>query len=200
MKSPLSDPILLSEIFPQCAHLSYWLRNKIQILKGLFFEVWKGEFQLIQILGLLGMYFDAVVVFVMKFTTLLRLSWATVWPGRNLENASHNNLSSKQSNKQTVVFQFWILPTKNQLMVFDCKSCDQIMTLTKWVFQVLWLALLQSRRKKFGLKDFSTHPPKSWGSEKRRKNKKTITICPLSPWVWNPSIRRLYFKSHQSSN
>ena len=88
---------------------------------------------------------------------------------------------AKQSNKQTVVFQFWILPTKNQLMVFDCKSCDQIMTLTKWVFQVLWLALLQSRRKKFGLKDFSTHPPKSWGSEKRRKNKKNNYNLPPVP-------------------
>ena len=85
-------PFYLVKFFPQCAHLSY--RNKIQILKGLFFEVWKGGFQQIQILGLLSIYFDAVVVFVKKFSILLRLSWATVWPGRNLENASHNNLNS----------------------------------------------------------------------------------------------------------
>ena len=136
----------------------------------------------------------------MKFSTLLRLSWATVWPGRNLENASHDNLSSNQSNKQTVVFQFWILPTKNQLMVFDCKSCDQIMTLTKWVFQVLWLALLQSRRKKWGWKTLAPTPRNPGVQKREGKTKKTITICPLSPWVWNPSIRRLYFKSHQSSN
>ena len=32
-----------------------------QFLKILWGEVWKGGFQLIQILGLLGMYFDAVV-------------------------------------------------------------------------------------------------------------------------------------------
>ena len=76
---------------------------------------------------------------------------------------------AKQINKQTVVFQFWILPTKNQLMVFDCKSCDQIMTLTKWVFQVLWLALLQSCWKKWGWRDFSPPLPNFEGSEKRRR-------------------------------
>ena len=38
------------------------LLSKKQFLKVLWSEVWKGGFQLIQILGLLGMYFDAVVV------------------------------------------------------------------------------------------------------------------------------------------
>ena len=36
---------------------------KKQCLKILWIEVWKGEFQLIEILVLLGMYFDAMVVF-----------------------------------------------------------------------------------------------------------------------------------------
>ena len=53
------------------------LLNKKQFLK--FFEVRserKGEFQLIQILGLLGMYFDAVVVEVKTFLLLFRLALA----------------------------------------------------------------------------------------------------------------------------
>ena len=39
------------------------------------FGVWKGDFkfQRMQILGLLGMDFDAAVDFVMKFSILLRL-------------------------------------------------------------------------------------------------------------------------------
>ena len=41
--------------------------NKKQLLKILWSEVWKGGFQLMQILGLLGMYFDAVVVEVEKY-------------------------------------------------------------------------------------------------------------------------------------
>ena len=36
------------------------LLNKKQFLKILWSDVWKGGFQLIQILGLLGMYFDAL--------------------------------------------------------------------------------------------------------------------------------------------
>ena len=40
------------------------LLHKKQFLKILWSEVWKGGFQLMLILVLLGMYFDAVVVFV----------------------------------------------------------------------------------------------------------------------------------------
>jgi hypothetical protein len=36
---------------------------KKQFLKILWSEVWLGGFQLMEILGLLGMYFDVVVVF-----------------------------------------------------------------------------------------------------------------------------------------
>ena len=39
-------------------------------------KVWKGGFQLMLILGLLGMYFDAAVVFVTSQTLLLRLALA----------------------------------------------------------------------------------------------------------------------------
>ena len=47
----------------------YFTRNR----KNLWSMFWKGRFQLIHILGLLGMYFDAVVVFVTKFSLLFRL-------------------------------------------------------------------------------------------------------------------------------
>ena len=50
--------------------------NKKQFLKILWSDVWKGGFQLIQILGLLGMYFDAVVVEVKTFLLLFRLALA----------------------------------------------------------------------------------------------------------------------------
>ena len=54
------------------------LLNKKQFLKILWNEVWKGGFQLIQILGLLDMYFDAVVVFVKENSLLFKLTMAIV--------------------------------------------------------------------------------------------------------------------------
>ena len=39
----------------------------------------KKGFQLMQILGLLGMYFDTVVVFVTKFSLLFKLALAILW-------------------------------------------------------------------------------------------------------------------------
>ena len=56
------------------------LVHKKQFLKILWSEVWKGGFHLIQILGLLGMYFDAVVVEVEKNLLLFRLALAILWP------------------------------------------------------------------------------------------------------------------------
>jgi hypothetical protein len=41
--------------------------------------VWKREFSLMQILGLLGMYFDAVIVFVNNFSPLFRLALGILW-------------------------------------------------------------------------------------------------------------------------
>ena len=41
-------------------------------------------FQLMLILGLLGMYFDAAVVFVTSQTLLLKLAVAILWYGRKL--------------------------------------------------------------------------------------------------------------------
>ena len=43
------------------------LLNKKQFLKILWSDAWKGGFQLMQILGLLSMHFDAVVVEVETF-------------------------------------------------------------------------------------------------------------------------------------
>ena len=55
------------------------LLHKKQFLKILWSVVWKGGFQLIQILGLLRMYFDAVVVEVKTFLLLFRLALAILW-------------------------------------------------------------------------------------------------------------------------
>ena len=50
------------------------LPNKKKVLKILWSEVWKGGFQLMQILGLLGMYFDAAMAFVTNSYFLFRLA------------------------------------------------------------------------------------------------------------------------------
>ena len=50
-----------------------------KFLKPLWREVWKGWFQLMQILDLLGMYFDAVVVFVTKFSLLFKFALIILW-------------------------------------------------------------------------------------------------------------------------
>ena len=55
------------------------LLNKKQFLKILWSEVWKGGFQLMQILGLFGMYFDSVVVEVEKYLLFFRLALAILW-------------------------------------------------------------------------------------------------------------------------
>ena len=52
------------------------LLHKKQFLKILWSEVWKGGFQLMLILVLLGMYFDAAVVFVKTFLLLFKLAMA----------------------------------------------------------------------------------------------------------------------------
>ena len=52
------------------------LLHKKQFLKIFWKEVWKGGFQLVQILGLMSMYFDAVVVEDKTFLLLFRLALA----------------------------------------------------------------------------------------------------------------------------
>ena len=42
-------------------------------------NVWKVGFQIMLILGLLGMYFDAALVFVTSQTILFRLALAILW-------------------------------------------------------------------------------------------------------------------------
>ena len=54
----------------QHSHLEVLLLSKL---------VWKGGFQLMQILVLLGMYFDAAVVFITSQLLLFRLALAVLW-------------------------------------------------------------------------------------------------------------------------
>ena len=49
---------------------------------GKFYE--KGGFQLMQILGRLGMFFDAAVVFVKKFSLQFRLALAKLCTGKQI--------------------------------------------------------------------------------------------------------------------
>ena len=48
-------------------------------MKILWSEIWKRRFQLMQILGLLGMHFDAEVVFVTSHSLLFRLAVAILY-------------------------------------------------------------------------------------------------------------------------
>ena len=71
-----------TKVVPWTKFFCSW--KKIVSLKKNSFEilwsgVWKGGFQLMLILGLLGMYFDAAVVFVTSQTLLFRLALAILW-------------------------------------------------------------------------------------------------------------------------
>ena len=60
------------------------LGSMIYLIKNIFWKFYevrseRGGFQLIQILGLLGMYFDAVVVEFKTFLLLFRLALAILW-------------------------------------------------------------------------------------------------------------------------
>ena len=79
---PFQTQIYLVKVLPNVNTVKQDLLNKKQFLKILWSEVWKGGFQLIEILVLLvGMYFDAVVVFVTSQTLLFRLALAILWEG-----------------------------------------------------------------------------------------------------------------------
>ena len=54
------------------------LKHNFKLFVGCL-ENWKGGFQLMQILGLLGMYFDVVVVEVEKSLLFFRVALAILW-------------------------------------------------------------------------------------------------------------------------
>ena len=62
------------------------IKQDLQFLKIVWSDVWKEGFQLMQILGLLCMYFDAVVVEVEKYWLFFRLALAILWTGHNFQN------------------------------------------------------------------------------------------------------------------
>ena len=72
------------------------LWSKIYFIKAIFKNVmkWglKGGFQLMQILDLLGMYFDAVVVFITKSSLLYRLAVVILWSRKNMKRRMKNTL------------------------------------------------------------------------------------------------------------
>ena len=55
------------------------IKQDLQFLKIVWSDVWKEGFQLMQILGLLCMYFDAVVVEVEKYLLFFILALAILW-------------------------------------------------------------------------------------------------------------------------
>ena len=86
-----------------------WNKNylfKKQFLKILWSEVWKGGFQLMQILGLLGMYFDNMVVEVEKYLLFFRLALAILWYllvlFKKLQFDNFENLILLVANKTTL--------------------------------------------------------------------------------------------------
>ena len=78
---------------------NFWnfLFLKIYFIK----KVWKGGFQLMLILGLLGMYFDAVVVEVKTCLLLFRLALAILWFQDRKQYRNHKiGLSGKEKCNQ----------------------------------------------------------------------------------------------------
>ena len=69
----------------------------------------KGGFQLMQILGLLGMYFDAVVVGVKTFLLLFRLALAILCLNYRIK---YFNVPRKAVNKIVEVIQFEHYPSQ----------------------------------------------------------------------------------------
>ena len=75
---------------------------KRQLLKILLLKwFWKGGFQLIHILGLLGMYFDAVVVEVKTFLPLFRLAQAIL--------CRNSTIHANMSTADICFFLTWLL-------------------------------------------------------------------------------------------
>ena len=104
------------------------LLNKKKLLKILWSAVWKGGFQLIQILGLLGMHFEAVVVEVKTFLLLFRLALAIPQWFRYVH--IWNPWKSDSSLAQTQTLQFQYLYTLNfhvmkvlSLLLFTERLC-----------------------------------------------------------------------------
>ena len=78
------NPLFQTHIFfikctSKCNNCETRFTSSKQFLKNLRSEVWKRGFQLMLILGLQGMYFDAAVVFVKKTLLLIRLALAILW-------------------------------------------------------------------------------------------------------------------------
>ena len=78
--------LILKKLNKSCSLVKkfLFLEKKIVSLKKTSFEIlwseiWKGGFQLTLILGLLGMYFDAWVVFVKKNIILFLLALDILW-------------------------------------------------------------------------------------------------------------------------
>ena len=76
----LSEPNLFSKSTSKCENCE----TRFTFINNSFWKFYevrsdRGGFQLMQILGLLGMYFDAVVVEVQKYLLFFRLALAILW-------------------------------------------------------------------------------------------------------------------------
>ena len=68
----------------------------------------KGGFQLMLILGLLGMYFDAVVVFVTKSSLLFKLTVAILWGVKTrIQNSYAGTMTDKRMSEPLVMMPWW---------------------------------------------------------------------------------------------
>ena len=105
--SPLQTQIYLVHVPLNVNTVKQDLLHKKQFLKILRSEVWKGGFQLIQILGLLGMYFDAVGVEFQTFLLLFRLALVILCYACNFkwQGNSWKNFFLKNSN--ATLYRFW---------------------------------------------------------------------------------------------
>ena len=108
-----------------------------QFLKILWSEVWKEGFQLMLILGLLGMYFDAAVVFVTNSQLFLRLAVAILWKGSSKYSAY--NFLHRIRNFQPMALVSWNVRCE-EYPLFLRRIGDGQGSVDLWV--LLWSSLM----------------------------------------------------------
>ena len=89
----------------------------------LWSEVWKGGFQLMLIPGLLGMYFDAAVVFVISQTLFLRLALAILC-NYILTYLLHLYLTKK----------YWLFDSLSTIIYLSYRSNRRNRAASRWPF------------------------------------------------------------------
>ena len=139
------------------------------------------------ILGLLGMYFDAAVVFVTNSSLFFRLAVAILWTTRITLAKLSLKKENKESMSKLVTRQFEFLKKQKQLTDFDDfwpKNEDLFLVSWVWYFalfthvgdlvQLKDNVVFELKTKKYFLTDFDNFFHLKWLSNKKCTHSKVI--------------------------